>query len=1071
MKILRIPLSLFSLLLIPLSFAKDMTRPTNGLHRFEPRVHALEHAIVWISPSEMLEDATIVLRDGLIEKVGVDIVIPDDARSWDMSGKVIYAGFIDAYSNFGMPDGLKPYKSKRSKPGEPPAKRPETPKTPGATHWNPMITPDRDTVALYAFDESQAESLHEMGFTTAASYPGRGIARGEGLLLNIEKSRVNRTVLKAGIAQHFSLDTSYFDWGSLNSDVPYPSSLMGSIALVRQTLLDAQWFGQRSLTTASAGQNTERLEANAAFEALQPLMRREQLGLFVAKNELDYQRIGRIGEEFDLDIVLLGNGYEYRRSDYLKKLGATVILPLHFPKAPSVERADAALDISYEQLQHWDFAASNPALLEQAGISFCLSSSFQPDADSFWSSTRKAIKRGLSKQTALAALTTQPAELYEVETTLGTVEAGKIANLTVASGDLFEDEKAKVALVWIDGKPIERDEVEAAKLSGSWRFSWNGVDGFEEGTIEEKGPALTLKVGDDSLPVIINGPEALLLAKNELFGGEADKEVARLKAYVGKEDLWGSGWLADGSSFSWKAVRFEKESDPEADEKVKSEAEANEGDEEQEDPQSFVFTHYPAGAFGVALDKNPEPQTLLVRNATVWTSGPEGVLENTDILFKDGTVARIGKELRAPKGAIEIDGTGKHVTPGLIDCHSHTAFERGINEIGSAITVEVRVGDIVNPVDINIYRQLAGGLTTANLLHGSANPMGGQSQVIKLRWGEDAEGLKFAGAKPGVKFALGENVKQSNWGDNMTSRYPQTRMGVEQIMESNFRAAEEYEANWAAYKAGNIETLPRRDLRLEAVLEILRGKRSVHIHSYRQDEILMFARMAKRLNLDVSAFQHILEGYKVADAMAEINAGGSTFSDWWAYKYEVIDAIPYNARLMHDAGVVVSFNSDDNELATRLNTEAAKAVKYGGLSEEEALKFVTINPAIQLRIEDQVGSLEIGKDADFVVWSTHPLSTYAYAEQTWIEGIKRFDKTEDAQRFDQDKADRQRLVQKALADRLNDLNSSLESKKPDGNSSAGATAEGDPPPDPEWQWIYHNGETVYSCTEHEGHEH
>ncbi len=317
--------------------------------------------------------------------------------------------------------------------------------------------------------------------------------------------------------------------------------------------------------------------------------------------------------------------------------------------------------------------------------------------------------------------------------------------------------------------------------------------------------------------------------------------------------------------------------------------------------------------------------------------------------------------MKGPKGTQIIDAAGKHVTPGLIDCHSHTAMSRGVNETGSAISVEVRVADIVNPVDINIYRQLAGGLTTANLLHGSANPMGGQSQVVKLRWGEDANAFLFEGARPGVKFALGENVKQSNWGDRFTTRYPQTRMGVEQFMESYFRAAEDYQQKWEDYEGGKTKTPPRKNIRLDATLEILRGDRDVHIHSYRQDEILMFARLAQRLGIRVAAFQHILEGYKVADAMVDINAGGSTFSDWWAYKFEVYDAIPYNGAMMHKAGVLTSFNSDDAELATRMNTEAAKAVKYGGLTEEEALKFVTLNPAIQLGIEDRVGSLEVGK--------------------------------------------------------------------------------------------------------------
>jgi imidazolonepropionase-like amidohydrolase len=336
--------------------------------------------------------------------------------------------------------------------------------------------------------------------------------------------------------------------------------------------------------------------------------------------------------------------------------------------------------------------------------------------------------------------------------------------------------------------------------------------------------------------------------------------------------------------------------------------------------------------------------------------------------------------------------------------------------------------------------------------------MGGQSQVIKMRWGLDADGLKLNTAKPSVKFALGENVKRSR--DPSSTRYPNSRLGVEQFFVSNFRAAEDYDRKWTEFKAGRSLTPPRTDLRMAATLEILRRERMIHIHSYRQDEILMFARLAKKLNLEVATFQHILEGYKVANALADIGAGASTFSDWWGYKYEVIDAIPYNGKILYDQGLVTSFNSDDvvaAELATRLNTKAAKAVKYGGIPEEEALKFVTINPAIQLRIEERVGSLEKGKDADFVIWSDHPLSTFAHAEQTWIEGINYFNREDSQAQLEADTLEREKLIQKALRQRLNELKMAAKT----------GPAEKDPPGDPEPEnspeWIYHDGTHQYSC--------
>ena len=372
--------------------------------------------------------------------------------------------------------------------------------------------------------------------------------------------------------------------------------------------------------------------------------------------------------------------------------------------------------------------------------------------------------------------------------------------------------------------------------------------------------------------------------------------------------------------------------------------------------------------------------------------------------------------LAAPEGALEIDGTGKHVTPGIIDAHSHTAILEGINEGTQAVTAEVGIGDVVNSYDIALYRELAGGLTAANLLHGSANPIGGKNQVIKLRWGVDPEELKFTEARPGIKFALGENVKRSNW-RMLSDRYPQTRMGVEQIIRDRFLAAREYQQAWDRYnaladKSGVVP--PRRDLELETLQEILAGERLVHCHSYRQDEILMLIRIADEFGFTIGTFQHVLEGYKVGPEIAAHGAGASTFSDWWAFKVEAYDAIPYNGALMHEAGVLVTFNSDSNELARRLNTEAAKAVKYGGVDEVEALKFVTLNAAKQLAIDPYVGSLENGKDADFVIWNGHPLSTYTKCEQTWIDGRKYFDVDEDKMMRIEVKKERTRLIQKLL---------------------------------------------------------
>jgi len=375
---------------------------------------------------------------------------------------------------------------------------------------------------------------------------------------------------------------------------------------------------------------------------------------------------------------------------------------------------------------------------------------------------------------------------------------------------------------------------------------------------------------------------------------------------------------------------------------------------------------------------------------------------------------RVAPEIEAPKLAFAkiINGKGLHLTPGIIDEHSHIAISAGVNEAGQASSAEVRMGDVINPEDINIYRQLAGGVTTAQLLHGSANPIGGQSAIIKLRWGHGAEDLKFEKADAFIKFALGENVKQSNWGDHNNVRFPQSRMGVEQVYRDYFSRA-------LAYSKQQEKKSPafRRDLELEALAEILLGKRFITCHSYVQSEINMLIHVADSFGFRVNTFTHILEGYKVADKMKRHGVYASTFSDWWAYKNEVLDAIPYNAALLTRAGVVTAINSDDAEMGRRLNQEAGKMVKYGGLTEVQALKLVTLNPAIMLHLDKQVGTIEAGKVADLVLWTDHPLSIYAKSRYTIIDGKIYFDFEEDEKLKEYNRKEKARLLAKMLAEK------------------------------------------------------
>ena len=407
---------------------------------------------------------------------------------------------------------------------------------------------------------------------------------------------------------------------------------------------------------------------------------------------------------------------------------------------------------------------------------------------------------------------------------------------------------------------------------------------------------------------------------------------------------------------------------------------------------------------------------------TVWTSEADGILKDTDVLLKDGKIAQIGRNITSRKATV-IDGTGKHLTAGIVDEHTHIGASYGVNEASHNSTAEVTIEDSVNPNDINIYRNLAGGVTSAQILHGSANPIGGRSAIIKLKWGENANAMMYDNTPKFIKFALGENVKQSNWGENETIRFPQTRMGTEQVFVDYFQRAKEYDAIKKSEKPF------RKDIELEVLAEILNKERFISCHSYVQSEINMLMKVAESFDFRINTFTHILEGYKVADKMKEHGVGGSTFSDWWAYKYEVNDAIPFNATIMHNAGITVAINSDDSEMARRLNQEAAKSIKYGGMSELDAWNMVTINPAKLLHIDKRVGSIKVGKDADIVLWSHSPLSIYSKAEKTIIEGKVFFDIDEDMKKRAAIKKEKSTLINMMLKEKMNGGKTQIPKKK------------------------------------------
>src|SRR6266436_1085865 len=446
----------------------------------------------------------------------------------------------------------------------------------------------------------------------------------------------------------------------------------------------------------------------------------------------------------------------------------------------------------------------------------------------------------------------------------------------------------------------------------------------------------------------------------------------------------------------------------------------------------IVVTGLLAALFAAASGSRATPPdatpVILIQNATVLTIS-HGTIENGSILIKDGKIAEVGPSIKAPAGAKVIDAAEQFVMPGIVDCHSHIAIEGGVNEGSVSVSSIANIAEVLDSDDVGIYRDLAGGVTTANILHGSANSIGGQTIVIKLRWGQPPAKLPFEGALPGIKFALGENPKRSNFSfPGQPKRYPATRMGVEEAIRGAFTEARDYKKAWDDYNrrvsAGEKNLIPpRRDLKLDPLVEVLEGKRYVHSHCYREDEILMLLRVAKEFGFKVRTFQHVLEGYKVADELAAAGVGASTFSDWWAYKVEAYDAIPYNAALMTRRGVVVSINSDSAEEATHLNQEAAKSMKYGGLTHDEALKMVTLNPAMQLGIDKRVGTIDVGKNADLAIYNRDPLSAYAVVQKTIIDGRVYFDRKSDiAERSEREKD------KKALIDKLKKASE----KKPEG---------------------------------------
>ncbi|WP_439881857.1 amidohydrolase family protein [Pontibacter sp. MBLB2868] len=949
------------------------TFPRNGVYDERSGLVALTNATIHTDYKTTITNATLLIRNGKVEAVGTGIKVPAGAVAIDAKGKHIYPGLVDMFTSYGLPE----VKSQRIGYGSPP--HPDTDKQ-GAYSWNQAIRPETNAVEIFKVDKKQAEELRKLGFGSVLAVNRDGIARGTATLVTLADKRENEVVVLDKAAGALS-----FDRGSSPQD--YPNSLMGAIALLRQTYLDAQWNAQNPAK-----------EQNISLTAFATANKYPQI--FEAERKLDLLRADKVGDEFGKQYIIKGAGDEYQMIKEVKATNAPIILSLNFPDAYNVEDPFDARRISLEDMKHWEMAPSNAAMLQKAGVTIAITASDLKDKKDFLPNLRKAIQYGLSEEEALKALTATPAKLLHAEGKIGSLNKGMLANFIITSNNLFADDNI-ILENWVQGNQYKISEMPA---------DYRGV--------------YTLKLGQQpDRKLLIAGtpdkPELKVIAQDTVKGkisfngnlvtlsfakDKKSKENIRLSGWLQDKNLQGEGQLPDASMVKWTATFSEAMS-----QKAKTDS-----TKVAKVPQIGNMI-YPFRAFGQT--ELPKQETVLIKNATVWTNEKDGKLENTDVLLKDGKIAKVGKNL-SENGAKVVDGTGKHVTPGIIDEHSHIALD-DVNEGTQSVTAEVRMADVVNSDDINIYRQLAGGVTTSQLLHGSANPIGGQSAIVKLRWGKSPQEMMVENADGFIKFALGENVKHSNRSREHSIRFPQSRMGVEQVYVDAFTRAKEYEQAWKNYnglsKREKAKTAaPRRDLELDALVEILNDKRFITCHSYVQSEINMLMKVADEMGFRVNTFTHILEGYKVADKMKERGIGGSTFSDWWAYKMEVKDAIPQNAGIMNQMGVVTAINSDDAEMARRLNQEAAKSVKYTGMSEEDALKMVTLNPAKLLHLDDRMGSIKAGKDADVVLWNENPLSIYAKPLKTFVDGVAYYDLDRDEQMRVELEKERMRLVQAML---------------------------------------------------------
>lgn len=916
------------------------TAMLNGPKDERHPVTAFINANIFTDAETELTNATLIIQDGKVLAVGQNVQIPQQAHIRDLHGAYIYPGFILLDSNYGLPKPAK--KAPFSFFG---AEIMDSTTT-GAVNTNEAIKASYQGINDFHHDEKQAKELRQLGFSTVLTSNHDGIMRGSSVLVNLNENSDNQSILKANVAMHLS-----FDKGS--SKQLYPISLMGSSALIRQTWLDASWYGDGHADYTDVDL--------AAINKNNSLPR-----VFETKNWQQTLLADKLGKEFDQQLIIKTSGDEYKHIDAIKKLNRQLIVPLVMPKAPKISDELDAWNVSLTDMMKWQMAPYNSYYLHENGIEFAL---VPANNKSFLKDLTKAVKKGLPQNKALAALTTTPARFLK-NPKLGNLKKGSYANFIIAEKNIFE-KGGKINENWVAGERYEINRMNPLQ-SGIYALTIDGKT--DEIELQNKAGKLAIKTTKKDSKIKYKAK-----ISEDFINLTITDDKKNSQTLLGLVEHNAFAQIA-GSAKQWQAKRIKdsEKKDKKADEKT-----------------PIPVVPQPFSAYGLA--QQDTAKSFLITHATVWTGEAEGVLEDTDVYVKNGKINKIGKNLTIKADKI-IDGKGQYLTAGIIDEHSHIAL-LSVNDI-MANSSMVRMEDSLNSDDVSIYRNLSGGVTAAQLLHGSANPIGGQSAMIKMRWGATGDELLVKGADKFIKFALGENVKRSRSQNSI--RYPLTRMGVEQVYRDAFTNALLYEKQWQDYNklsrsAKKKTAAPRRDLMMEATLEVINKERFITCHSYVQSEINMLMHVADDFDFKVNTFTHILEGYKVADKMLAHGVGASTFADWWAYKWEVNYAIPYNASILTKVGVTTAINSDDPEMSRRLNQEAAKSIKYGGLSEQQAWKMVTLNPAKLLHLDDRMGSIKVGKDADIVLWNANPLSIYATAQKTFVDGKLLFDRESQTQ--------------------------------------------------------------------------